>query len=247
MKLWVWVGPLVFVVAWWVISTTGWVNPLLLPSPPGVGVAMAHLATTGAGMRELWLTVQHVITAFFVSALVGVPLGCLLGLVRPVSELFELPIDFLRSLPAPAIYPVFMLFLGVGEMSIVSVATFASALVITVYSMHGVRNCSVMRLKAAKSLRLKPLQMLYRVILPEALPNIVGGLRVSLSLSVILVVVLEMFTGGSPGIGRRVFDSSQTFRIKEMYAAIAMIGLAGYGLNKLLLTLDNKFVHWGGR
>jgi len=247
MKLLGLVGSLILVIAWWLASFLGWINPILLPPPQVVAIEVVHFITSADSLRDLFLSFHRIFLAFALSIVIGIPVGMALGLVKPLANLFEFPIDFFRCLPATALYPLFMLFFGVGDKSKLILVVFASSLVTLIYTMYGVKNCSTMRLNAAKAMRLKSFEMLYRIILPESLPNIVSGLRISLSLVLILVVVLEMFTGNTPGIGKRIYDSNQMFRIKEMYAAIIIIGILGFILNKIIALLDIKFVHWRGR
>lgn len=247
MKFFGLVGTLILVLVWWLISTSGWINPMLLPPPQIVAIEVIRFIASAANLVDLWLSIQRILLAFALSIFVGVPLGMILGLVKPLASLFEFPIDFFRSLPATALYPLFMLFFGVGNESKLILVIFASSLITLIYAMYGVKNCSAMRLKAGRAMRLKNFEMFYRVIFPESLPNIVSGLRISLSLVLILVVVLEMFTGDTRGIGKRIYDASQMFRIKEMYAAIVIVGILGYSLNKLIALLDSKFVHWAGK
>lgn len=247
MKLFGLAGTLILVLIWWLVSTSGWVNPLLLPPPQTVAIEIIRFMVSSDCLSDLSLSLWRIFLTFALSVVIGIPVGMILGLVKPLANLLEFPIDFFRSLPATALYPLFMLFFGVGDESKLILVIFASSLVTLVYTIYGVRNCSAMRLKAAKAMRLKRFEMFYRVIFPESLPNIVSGLRISLSLVLILVVVLEMFTGNTPGIGKRIYDASQMFRIKEMYAAIIIVGILGYCLNKLIALLDSKFVHWGGK
>lgn len=247
MKLLRLIGIVSLILVWWLISISGWIKPILLPPPQAVVIEVIHFVVSTDPLSDLFRSLLRILLAFALSILIGVPLGMILGYVKPLANLFEFPIDFFRSLPATALYPLFMLFFGVGDKSKLILVVFASSLVNLIYAMYGVRNCSAMRLKAARVMRLKGFKMFYRVIVPESLPNIVSGLRISLSLVLILVVVLEMFTGNMQGIGRRIYDNNQMFRIKDMYAAIVIVGILGYTLNKLVTFLDNKFVHWGGR
>jgi len=247
MKLLRVVGTLILVSVWWSISASGWINPILLPSPQAIAIEVFHFVSSVGSLLDLWLSTKRILIAFALSILIGVPLGMILGLVKPLANLFEFPIDFFRSLPATALFPLFMLFFGVGDESKLILVIFASSLITLLYAMYGVKNCSAIRLRAAKAMRLKGFEMFYHIVLPESLPNIVSGIRISLSLVLVLVVVLEMFTGNTSGIGKRIYDTSQMFRIKEMYAAIVIVGILGYTLNKLVTLIDSKFVHWAGR
>ena len=247
MKLRGLVGTLILLFVWWGISHSGWIKPILLPPPNAVLIEMSHFLTSPSILGDLWLSTERLLVTLSVSILVGVPVGILLGSFKWLADPFEFQIAFFRSLPATVLYPLFMVVFGVGELSVKTLIIFASSLIILTYSMDGVKNCPETRIKAAKSMRLNSFQMFYRVVFPESLPNIITGIRISMSLALILVVVLEMLTGPIAGIGRRIYDHSQTFRIKEMYAGVVTVGTLGYLLNKGISILDNRFLHWRGR
>jgi len=88
---------------------------------------------------------------------------------------------------------------------------------------------------------------LARVILPDALPYITAGLRTALSLTIIIVVILEMFIGRIRDWGHLIYNAHMTYQIPEMYATIVITGLIGYGMNKGFIKLEEEVIHWGGR
>jgi NitT/TauT family transport system permease protein len=92
-----------------------------------------------------------------------------------------------------------------------------------------------------------PARVFFRVVMPSALPEIAGGLRIAISIALVVIVVTEMFIGTASGLGKRIFQTYQLFQIPEMFAAILLTGLFGYALNLLLLILERRLIHWGGR
>ena len=110
--------------------------------------------------------------------------------------------------------------------------------------MYGVTHCKKVRVMVAKTLRATPIQIFKYVVFPEALPRVFVGLRLTLSLALILAVVTEMFTGTTNGLGRRIYDAHDTYNIAEMYACILLIGAIGYALNKGFVCLEKRIVHW---
>jgi ABC-type nitrate/sulfonate/bicarbonate transport system permease component len=104
-----------------------------------------------------------------------------------------------------------------------------------------------MRVLVAQSMKATNHQIFYRVIFPDSLPQIFVGLRTSLSLALIVVVVTEMFLGTTSGIGQRIFNSSLTYRVPEMYAAILVAGIIGYSLNRIFAFFEKRFIHWSGK
>jgi NitT/TauT family transport system permease protein len=178
---------------------------------------------------------------------IGVPLGLLIGSSRRLVESLEFLIDFFRSLPASALFPMFILFFGIGDRSKVAVIVFSCALIILVNAIYGVKNCKEARLRAARAMGANRTALFTKVIFPEALPHIFAGLRISVSIGLILVVVTEMFIGTHRGLGQRIYDAHLMFRIAEMYAVILLTGVLGYVLNKIFITIEAKVFHWAGR
>jgi ABC-type nitrate/sulfonate/bicarbonate transport system permease component len=119
-------GAMLLIMIWWLISHFEFVNPILLPPPDEVAKETINSLLSETFFNDLWLSTKRVLLAFGISVSLGIPFGIVLGRIVRLSNLFEFPIDFFRSLPATALYPLFMLFFGIGEKSILLLATFAS-------------------------------------------------------------------------------------------------------------------------
>jgi NitT/TauT family transport system permease protein len=200
---------------------------------------------------ECWIdvmgTLSRTVVAFTVGTLLGGPIGILLGYRHSWYEAARVPIDFMRSVPIPALFPVAMLFFGIGDTAkIVSVAV-GCGLIVLVNSAGAVRNTPEIYKYLGQILSLSRRERFWKVTLPAALPEIANGLRVAVSVTLILVVVLEMFVGSSKGLGLRLYNDQQIFRIKDMYASLLMIGGLGYFANVGLAYLQERFVHWSGK
>jgi len=113
--------------------------------------------------------------------------------------------------------------------------------------MYGVKNCKEARIKVAKVLKANKTAIFTKIIFPESLPHIFVGLRISISIALILVVVAEMFIGTKYGLGRLISDSHLMFRISTMYVAIFTTGILGYVLNKIFLLVETRVFHWAGK
>ncbi len=96
-------------------------------------------------------------------------------------------------------------------------------------------------------MKLKGIELFRKVIFPEALPQIFSGFRVAISLSLIIVIVTEMFIGTNAGLGKRIIDAQLVYQTADMYAAILMTGVVGFLLNKIVMSIENRVVHWKGK
>ena len=166
-----------------------------------------------------------------------IPLGIVLGSSERLYRSLEFVIDFFRSTPASAMFPLFLVLFGVGDETKISVAAFGAILVILFNVAYGVMNARKTRLLAAKVMGASRLRVLFDVMLLELLPQTFVGLRNGVSLALVIIVVAEMFIGSQDGLGHSVFEAQQLFDMPRMYAAIFAAGALGYGLN-LLFSAD---------
>jgi ABC-type nitrate/sulfonate/bicarbonate transport system permease component len=241
------VGVAVLLAVW---SLTVWarvVDPVLLPSPVTTFRAMWAGMTGGKLGLDFIKTVERTVYSTAIAAVIAIPLGILLGSSEKLYRSVEFLIDFFRSTPASAMFPLFLVLFGVGDRTKISVAAFGAALVILFNVAYGVMNARKTRILAAKVMGASRIRVLWDVMLLESLPQTFVGLRNGVSLALVIVVVAEMFIGSTDGLGQRVFEAQQLFDMPDMYAAIFAAGALGYGLNLLFLTIERRFVHWAGK
>lgn len=240
-------GPLGAVLLWHFTAVSGFVNPLLLPTPGTVLAVYLDPDKLSGLLHDSLLTFLRAMTGFVIAALSGTALGIVLGWSRSVYMMFEFLIEFFRSLPAAALLPAFMLFLGVGNLSKVLLVAFSCSLVVMVYTAAGVRNRNATRTMVAQILRASKLQIFQKVILPEVLPAMATGLRISLSFALIITVVAEMLISTDRGLGRTILDMQLLFKTPEMYAAVLLTGVLGYLVNKGISIGSERLIHWEGK
>jgi len=240
------VGPLALFVAWYVVHQTGLVTPRLLPSPMRTLQSAWENLPAGLGadfLRTLLRTMQ----AFAIAALAGVPLGIVVGASERLYRSIEFLIDFFRSTPATAMFPLFMIIFGLGDLSKIAVAAFAAWLVVLFNVAYGVMNARQTRILAARVMGASRLRVFRDVLFYECLPQTFVGLRTGVSIALVVIVVAEMFIGSDDGLGKRIIDSQITFDLPQLYATILVSGVLGYGLNLVFLGLEARLVHWAGR
>jgi NitT/TauT family transport system permease protein len=223
------------------------VDPVLLPSPGDTFQAMYKGMAGGRLSFDFIKTVERTVLATLIAAGVAIPLGIFLGASERLYRSVEFVVDFFRSTPASAMFPLFLVLFGVGNETKIAVAAFGAALVVLFNVAYGVMNARKTRLLAAKVMGASRMQVLTGVVLLESMPQTFVGLRNGVSLALVIVVVAEMFIGSTDGLGHRVFEAQQLFNMPDMYAAIFAAGALGYGLNLLFLLIERYFVHWSGK
>ncbi len=240
-------GSLIFLAVWLLITTTGLINKLFLPSPLAVFEELYKIIISAEIANDFFSTVFRTLFGFFIGCCVGVSIGLVMGHFQRLYQLMEFPVDFFRSIPATAIFPLFIVLWGLGDEIKIFVAAWASSLVVLINTIYGIKNVSVIRMMVAKTKKASFLRTFHKVMLPNALPYIFAGFRVGLSLALVVEIVAEMFLGSQSGLGRRIFNASSIFEMEEAYATVLVVGLLGYSLNKMIILLERRVVHWSGR
>ena len=246
-----WIGPLVLLTVWFLVTITKMVDPFFLPSPYKVGERLFTLLflepLTLNTYEHLLMTFYRMMAGYTIAVGIGVPLGIVLGYWEKIYDSVEFIIDFFRSFPATAMFPLFMLAFGLGDGSKIALVVFGCALLILVNTTYGVHGGSRTRKMVAETMKASETYIMAKVVLPEALPQIAAGLRLALSLSLIIVVVLEMFIGTTQGLGFLIYNAHMTYQIADMYAFIVLAGLIGYFINQGFVKLEDKVIHWAGK
>ena len=240
-------GVVGLIALWYLAVWNRIVDPVLLPSPADTFRAMYKGMAGGRLSFDFIKTVERTVLSTLIAAGVAIPLGIFLGASERLYRSVEFVVDFFRSTPASAMFPLFLVLFGVGNETKIAVAAFGAALVILFNVAYGVMNARKTRLLAAKVMGASRLQVLTGVVLLELMPQTFIGLRNGVSLALVIVVVAEMFIGSTDGLGHRVFEAQQLFNMPDMYAAIFAAGALGYGLNLLFLVVERYFVHWSGK
>lgn len=241
------IGVVGLLAIWSLATWQQWVDPVLLPSPISTFRALWHGMDGGALGFDFAKTVYRTAAATAIAAVIAIPLGIVLGSSERLYLSLEFVIDFFRSTPASAMFPLFLVLFGVGDETKISVAAFGAILVILFNVAYGVMNARKTRLLAAKVMGASQLRVLVDVTLLESLPQTFVGLRNGVSLALVIIVVAEMFIGSQDGLGHSVFEAQQLFEMPRMYAAIFAAGVLGYGLNLLFILIERRFVHWSGK
>jgi ABC-type nitrate/sulfonate/bicarbonate transport system permease component len=228
---------------WETVSRNKLISPLYFPPMSKNLVAFCHLILDGTLPLELIRSFGRIFGGFFLAIGVMVPLGIAMGLFKPIYNLFEPLTELIRPLPPPAIIPVMMLFLGIGEAMKIIVIAFACSFPILINTMDGVRSVEPTLVDTAKTFGRNRYEIILQVIFPASLHQIFTGLRVALPIALIVDIVSEM-VGALNGIGRFILVMQRSFNIPEMYAGVFLVAIVGYGLNSLLRYLNTALIGW---
>jgi sulfonate transport system permease protein len=240
-------GPIALFVVWDIVVRAGLIKPILLPPPLATLQTLLVGLAGGPLLADFAVTVWRTVEAFVIAAVVGMPLGILLGSNEKAYRSVEFLIDFFRSTPSSALIPLFLLIFGVSDINKVAIAAFGAFLIVVFNSAYGVMNARKMRVMAARVMGASRWQIFKDVLIWESLQPSFVGLRSAVSMALVIVIVAEMFIGSDTGLGHRIIDAQQVLNVKSMYAAILAAGALGYLLNLLFLVLEKRLIHWSGK
>lgn len=232
-----------FLALWQLASTNGWINPTIFPPLDQIIVALWQGIASGALVDDIGISLQRSGIAFAAAVGLGIPLGLFMGQIRSVEEALDPILQFFRQTSALALYPVFILLLGLGEASKVFVIFWATLFPILLATIGGVKEVDRKLIEMAATFGASRRTVFTRVVLPAAVPSIFVGLRLSATTTLLLLIAAEMI-GANKGIGFQVMNAQYNFQIPQMFAAILLLALLGLGANAVLVVLQRRLCRW---
>ncbi|GHE51069.1 ABC transporter permease [Streptomyces vinaceus] len=219
------------------------VDSTFLPPVSEVAAAWWELAGNGQLAEHTQASLIRSFGGFGIAVVVAVPLGLLIGWYRPVAVLLGPLLEVFRNTAALALLPVFVLLLGIGETSKVSIVVYACVWPILLNTISAVGNADPTLVRLARSMDLSTPRLFQKVILPASVPAIFTGIRLAGAVSILVLVAAEMI-GAKAGLGYLINASQFNFAIPEMYAGIVTISAIGVAFNQLLVSVERRLSLW---
>jgi ABC-type nitrate/sulfonate/bicarbonate transport system permease component len=236
----------IIIFIWLILTYFKIVKPIFLPNLFDVILSLKYLLFTKEGILNILFTLKRTIISFIIGSIIGIIFGVILGAFRSLYDYFEGFINFFRSVPATAMFPLFMIFFGFGDLVKIVIGVWASCFVVLINTVHGVWNAKKNRIIMAKIKNANKYQIIRKIMFFESLPYIFAGMRIGFSWNLIVIIVIEMFIGGKYGIGKYIYDSSILLNTASVIGGIIIIGSLGIFFNYLILKIENKVIHWRG-
>lgn len=237
---------LVLLGLWELAGRHAWIHRLFFPPASAILASFAEIVLSGEVLGHVGVSLWRAGVGYALAAVAAVALGIVMGYWRAARDACELVVELLRAIPPPAIIPVAIVFLGIGDQMKIFVIFFTCSFPILVNTVDGVRGVDPVLIRTARTFGLSGWRILWRVMLPAASPFIVTGLRIALAIALILVVISEM-VGATAGIGYFILDSQRSFQIPRMYAGMLVLALLGWSLNRVFLLVDGRVMAWHRR
>jgi NitT/TauT family transport system permease protein len=241
--------PLLLILLWHrAVAITG---TRLIPSPREVAVMMCDFSFGGIYddafsatiLTHIWKSVTRVYGGFFLAALIGIPLGLVIGRLKIMRQLLDPTINLLRPIPVTAWLPLSMIFFGLGPNAAIFLVFLGAFYPILLNTTFGVRSVDVRLFEAAAMLGCSGSAMFRQVVLPASLPAIFNGLRIAHGFAWILIVVGEM-TGVPTGLGSVIMDGRTLSRTDLVITGMIVIGVCGFLSDRLIVLLSNRVLQW---
>jgi ABC-type nitrate/sulfonate/bicarbonate transport system permease component len=235
----------------WQFATDAANSPYFLP-PSAIVPAMYHQWFSGPA-SHLWLTpdatanllpsIARMLAGWAIASFAGIALGVAIGRVQLLADLTEPVVHFARAVPPPALVPVFLFVFNIGTSMELATIIFGVIWPVLINSIDGAQHVHPGHLETARAFRIPPATRLVRIILPSAAPKILAGLRLSLALALVMMIVSE-FVGSTNGIGREMLQDTSLFNVSGMWSVIVLLGLLGMLLNGAFGLVERRVLAW---
>lgn len=230
---------------WQGASITGLLPATSVPSMFDTAGELGRQVTRASFWAVVGQTVRGWALGLALAATVAVPLGLLLGILRPLRQSCTVIIEFLKPIPPVALIPLALLLWGPSLRMEIFLVAFGALWPILTNVLYGVLAVDPLALDMARSYRLSRTRTLRSVVVPSVLPFITTGLRLAASIALIIAIVAELI-GGTLGLGKSIIDAETGNALPQMYADVFVTGILGLAVSVLFATLERPFLHWHG-
>ena len=228
---------------WWVVTAAQWVSAFALPPPGEVFSAFIEMARNGTLAKHLAASLQRLTLGWGLGASLGVLVGFAIGL-SSLARSTALPlVSALFPIPKIALLPLFIIWLGIGEVSKVATIAFGVFSPMAIATFGGVDNVDRNLIRMAQSFGVPTLTIIRRIILPGAMPALLSGARISASIAIILLTAAEMI-GAQFGVGAMVLAAGNLMQIDQLVAGVLVLSAMGFTISQLIGGIERRVLRW---
>lgn len=235
--------PVLTLVVWQYASANEIVDATLFPAPTTIVKSFYDLIVTGVLYEHLQISVVRAILGFLLGGSLGLLLGLIVGMFNRAEEVFDPTVQMLRTVPLLAITPLFILWFGFGELSKVLLIALGAFFPLYVNTFLGVRNVDSKLFDVSKVLEFSRIHQITRLVLPAAMPNVLLGLRLSVSVAWLVLVVAELM-GADKGVGYMIQDARSFMQTEVVFVGIILFAAVGKLTDSFVRLLERKLLKW---
>jgi sulfonate transport system permease protein len=235
--------PVAIIIIWQLLGSLGFVSSVILPTPFDISKAFIELVRSGELLKHMRISIYRAAVGFLLGGGLGFAFGVAVGLFKRFEQSFDPSIQMLRTVPHLAITPLFILWFGIGEFSKILLIALGAFFPLYINTFVGIRGVDSKLFDVARVLEFTKLKQITRLILPAALPNILLGLRLSIGVSWLGLVVAELM-GSSEGIGYMILDARQFSQTAIVFVGILIFASVGKLSDSFVRILERKLLRW---
>lgn len=228
---------------WAVVTSNEWVSPVFLPSPLATAQALLDGLRDGDLLALSAGTVERMVYGWALASLIGMGLGALIGSSPPLRAWLQPMLEVVRPLPASALIPVFIALIGLSPAMVLLVIALGAMWPVLLSTVHGFAAVEPRLREVAQVLQLSRREFIFKMGLPNALPDALAGMRLSLTIALILAIVGEMLAS-QQGLGTAIVLAARSFRAAELFAGVALLGVIGLVSNAVLGAAERRLLRW---
>lgn len=228
---------------WWLASHRQWVSKVFLPTPEAALAALAEGLAAGELAAFSAATVWRMVLGWGLASAAGVLLGALIGSSAAARAWLQPTLEFVRPLPASALLPLAIAVFGLSPAMVLSVVAFGAMWPVLLATVHGFASVHVRLAEVAQALQIGRVAFALKIGLPNALPDILAGMRLALTVALIVSVVGEMIASQA-GLGQAILLAARAFRASELFAGVMLLGAIGFASNALLALAERRLLQW---
>lgn len=237
-QLWL---PVVLTAIWWFLSAGS--TSLYFPPLSRIWDALVTGFTSGTMLSDLLFSLTNIVAGLAIGTVVAIAVGLVVGQVEMARQVLDPLLQFARSVPQSALIPIVIGALGIGQAPKIYMIAFACSWPVLLNTIDGVRSISPEVWAMSRAYRIPPVLRLRKVVLPAALPQIVAGVRVSLAVGVVVMVVSEIFSS-MEGLGHSIHLAGSVFDVPSAWAGTLLVGVLGYVLSMLFVLFERVLLRW---
>lgn len=245
---------LLLLLLWWLATHGQWVSKAFVPTPEATLDSLAQglglvRSATGSGDGDGVLagftlaTCGRMLAGWLLATALGIALGSAIGVSAAARAWLQPTLEFIRPLPASAVMPLAISIFGLSGGMVLAVVAFGAMWPVLLASVHGLASVHPRLREVAQALQLSRTEFVWKIGLPNALPDILSGMRLSMTVSLIVSVVGEMIAS-QPGLGQAVLLAARAFRASDLFAGIALLGAIGFVSNAVLAAIEKRLLRW---
>ncbi len=234
----------VFLALWWAASHAGWISRVFLPTPEATWRSLSEGLEESGELKAFTLaTTVRMFEGWLLASIAGIALGAAIGTSAAARAYLQPALEFVRPLPASALMPLAISLFGLSAGMVLFVLAFGAMWPVLLATVHGFASVEPQLAEVAKCLQLSRRDFVRKIGLPNALPDILAGMRLSMTVSLIVAVVGEMIAS-QPGLGQAILLAARAFRASELFAGIVLLGVIGFVSNALLGLAERRLLIW---